>query len=144
KLDTSKLAVGQYQTELMIEGEGLPQTSCVLISYEVAALDVSVSPKSIDLGTIAVGGRAIAPVTISNSGRGSSPAKARLETTIPGVTFPKKFVVDRNLQINVELDALAISPGKYASALVIEGAGLPRTFRIPLSFQVKGLEVKFD
>jgi len=144
KLDTSGVAIGQYSTELTIEGEGLPEPSFVSISYEVAPLDLAIHPDKVEMGQIPVGGTAKASLTITNNGRGRSAGKAKLEATIPGLKFGEKFVIDSKFAIDLHLDTISLPPGKHATNLVIEGEGFPSAFKIPLSFEVLPLEVKFD
>jgi hypothetical protein len=144
KLDTSTVAIGQYSTELTIEGEGLPEPSCVSISYEVAPLDLAIHPNKVEMGQIPVGGTAKASLTITNNGRGRSAGRAKLEADIPGLTFTEKFAIDDKCAIDLHLDTISLTPGKHTTNLVVEGEGFPRTFKIPLSFEVLPLEVKFD
>lgn len=144
KLDTSSVAIGQYSTELTIEGEGLPEPSCVSISFEVAPLDLAIHPNTVEMGRIPVGGTAKTSVTIANNGRGRSAGRAKLESEIPGLTFTKKFAIDGEFAIDLHLDTISVLPGKHTTNLVIEGEGFPHTFKIPLSFEVLPLEVKFD
>lgn len=144
KLDTSNVAIGQYSTELTIQGDGLPEPSCVSISYEVAPLDLAIHPNTVEMGRIPVGGTAKTSVTITNNERGRSAGRAKLEADIPGLTFTEKFAIDGKFAIDLYLDTISLPPGKHATNLVVEGEGFPRTFKIPLSFEVLPLEVKFD
>lgn len=144
KLDTTSVSPGPYSTELTIQGDGLPEPSCVSISYEVAPLDLTIQPIAVDMRRIPVGGKAKSSITVSNNGQGKSAGQVRLESKIPGLTFTKKFDLNEKSVIAIGLDSLLVRPGKYASNLIIEGAGFPRAFQVPVFIEVVPLSVKFD
>jgi hypothetical protein len=144
KLDTADVSIGQYSTELTIAGEGLQEPIQLSISYEVAALDLTIKPSTIDMGPIPVGGKARSSITITTDGRGKSAGRVVPDSKIAGLTFTKKFDLVEESVIAIGLDTLFVSPGKYASNLTIEGPGFPRAFQIPIFFEVVPLSVRFD
>lgn len=145
-LDTSNAVVGQYSTELTIQGDGLPEPSCVSITYEVVRLDLTIGRASIEMGRVPIGGKVREKFTITNNGRGRSLGRVRLEPELPGVAFPQEFSIgsDEVVEIHVYLDTVLVPPRKYAAVLVVTGDGFGDAFEVPLFFDVAPLEVKFD
>jgi hypothetical protein len=146
KLDTSNADLGQYSTELTIQGDGLPEPYCISISYEVVRLDLAIDRASMDMGRVPIGGKVRETVTITNNGRGRSLGGIKLEPALPGVTFPQQFLINSGevVEIDVDVDTVFIAPRRYAADLVITGDGFGDAFEVPLSFEVAPLEVKFD
>lgn len=144
KLDTVGAAVGRYATELILQGDGLPEPASISISYEIDPLDLVIHPTTIELGRIPVGDTAKTSVTITNKGGGRSTGRVKLQPDFPGLTFTKKFAIDGEFAIDLRLDTLTLTPGKHVSNLVITGEGFPRTFKVPVSVEVAPLEVKLD
>jgi len=146
KLDTSGVSVGKYQSNFIIEAEGLAEMQPILVSYEVVPLDLTIQPEAMQLGRLPQGAKTRKSLRLSNGDKGQSTGEVWLESEIRGVTFTKHLKIDSRstADIEVQIDTLTVQPGKYASNLVIEGHGFPGVFKVPLTLEVLPLEIKLD
>jgi hypothetical protein len=146
ELNTVGVGLGEYSTDVTIEGEGLSEATSILITYEIVGLELAIDPESINFGSVPIGGRGRATIRIVNRGRGQSPGFVKLEPQLPGITFTQQIAIASNgvAEIGIDLDALHLQAGLYATHIVISGDGFADTFKVPLSFAVVPLDVQFQ
>lgn len=135
-LDSVHVPPGDYQGELVIQADGVPDPCRIPIRFEVFPLAVTINPKTIDIGQVPHGKSREVRVRVDSAPTGGRMlGRAHITSPAHGVHVTKSLD-GASCELKVTLDTSSLEAGRRYKTSVSMDLNAGR-FQIPIEFQTQ-------
>jgi len=134
-LDATEVVPGKYEHAVTFVREGIPDKFSVMLRYEVHALDITISPKELNFGSVGFGASKQKSISL----RWDPPAATLISDVVlkepsEGLLIRKR-TAENELVIDVGIDGSAFAAGKRYNNMVLirTNSGV---YSVPVTFKV--------